>query len=103
MSGHPQRVKGEWAADAACMFLIGNTGNFCIDGSDAEGFLLFFYFTWPILIIFWMHLGLGRLRDAEWVRAYGSAGGVSWLFKDSVAMVLWPVLLKWIHSRKSQS
>ena len=104
MTGDSHQPKGEWAADLACVCLVNFLGILLID-APADGAIpglaaLLWSFTCPA----WMVFGTRLLKEVEWKRSYGAAGGLTWLLKDALAMVLWPVLLKWIlNSRKSQS
>lgn len=104
MTGSKKRNRGEWAADLACVFLVMTLGNLLIDPPDGEIYKSFASIAWSFFIVTWMNVGLSQLQRVNWIRSYGVAGGLTWLFKDALAMTFWPVLRKWIlNCRKPQS
>lgn len=98
-----QTSRSELSADAACIFLVALTGNYLLDVPPDQDLPLIASAIWSLGIGIWMAFGSGMLKRALWIRSYGTDQGISWLFKDALAMVIWPFLLKWIlNSRKSQ-
>lgn len=46
----------------------------------------------------WMLHGAVRLQQGGWRSSYGRDGAL-WLVKDSLAMLIWPILYNWIAQR----
>lgn len=57
-------------------------------------------FSWVVqgLCALWMLHGATRLHQGGWRSSY-KHGATSWLLKDSLAMLIWPVLYNWIAQR----
>lgn len=56
--------------------------------------------TWGLEAVcaLWMLHGSIRLKEGGWRPSYGRDGAI-WILKDSVAMLIWPILYKWIAHR----
>jgi hypothetical protein len=59
--------------------------------------------AWTSMLIqqatfFWMMHGARRLGQGGWRSSYGRDGAV-WLIKDGLAMLIWPILYRWIARR----
>jgi hypothetical protein len=103
MNKPDQPHRSELSADAVCIFLVALSGNFLFDAPPDQDLPRIVSVVWSLGIGIWMAFGAGLLKRAQWIRSYGADQGISWLFKDALAMLIWPFLLKWIlNSRKSQ-
>jgi hypothetical protein len=47
---------------------------------------------------FWMLHGASRLKEGGWRPSFGRDGAI-WIIKDSLAMLIWPILYNWIARR----
>lgn len=104
MNNPEQQTRSELSADAACIFMVVLIGDLLHGATPDQELPLILVFLWTFGVGIWMAIGAGLLKHAQWIRSYGTDQGISWLFKDALAMVIWPILLKWIlNSRKSQS
>jgi len=103
MNKPDQPPRSELSADAACIFLVVLIGDLLHGAPPDQELPLILVFLWTFGVGTWMAFGAGLLKRAQWNRSYGTDQGITWLFKDALAMVIWPLLLKWIlNSRKSQ-
>lgn len=57
--------------------------------------------TWGLVqaVVFgWILRGAARLQECGWRASYGRDSAV-WIVKDTVAMLIWPILQRWIAHR----
>ena len=72
--------------------LIGLVFDFCVSVEP-----------WAILLVqiitgLWMMYGAYKLEGGGWRSSYGRDGAV-WILKDSMAMLIWPIMYRWIVHR----
>jgi hypothetical protein len=58
---------------------------------------------WAILLVqisvaLWMNHGAYKLNEGGWRSSYGRDGPV-WILKDSLTLMLWPIMYRWIVHR----
>ena len=56
----------------------------------------------PFLLSGWLAYGAHRLEKIWWKRSYGNESGLAWLWKDTLAMLIWPVLHSRIQAHKKK-
>lgn len=47
---------------------------------------------------YWMVHGAHKLLEGGWRSSFGR-DGASWILKDSLAMLIWPIMYRWIVRR----
>lgn len=92
----PMRPLANFAATLASAFAGGIAGSIAFSlVNDGETPSVFTF-----LLTIWLGIGAERLDKAGWTRSYGIDGGLTWLWKDTLAMLIWPVLNKRLSKQK---